>query len=65
MNELTFDVVADLTGETAEEEHEKAVERVRKGGKAHKEVLTPEQRKEIARKAAGARWEKKQALYVA
>ncbi len=30
-----------------------------KGGKARAEKLTPEQRKEIARKAAKARWEKK------
>jgi len=31
----------------------------KKGGKARAESLTPEQRKEIARKAAKARWEKK------
>ena len=30
-----------------------------KGGKARAEKLTPEQRKEIARKAAKARWDKK------
>jgi hypothetical protein len=30
-----------------------------KGGKARAEKLTPEERKEIARKAAKARWEKK------
>jgi hypothetical protein len=30
----------------------------KKGGKARAEKLTPEQRKEIARKAARARWEK-------
>jgi hypothetical protein len=30
-----------------------------KGGKARAEKLTPEQRKEIARKAARARWDKK------
>ncbi len=29
-----------------------------KGGKARKEKLTPEQRKEIAKKAASARWKK-------
>ena len=62
MNELAFSVVADLTGETAEEEHEKAVERGRKGGekggKARKEKLTPERRKEIAKKAAAARWQR-------
>jgi len=62
MNELAFDVVAELTGETAEVEHEKAVERGReggkKGGKARKKALTPEQRSEIARIAAEARWKK-------
>jgi hypothetical protein len=31
----------------------------RKGGKARAEKLTPEQRSEIARKAAKARWAKK------
>jgi len=31
----------------------------KKGGKARAEKLTPEQRKEIAQKAAKARWEKK------
>ncbi|MFZ0942880.1 MAG: hypothetical protein WB930_19755 [Syntrophobacteraceae bacterium] len=30
-----------------------------KGGKARAEKLTPEQRKEIAKKAANARWSKK------
>ena len=30
-----------------------------KGGKARAEKLTPEQRKEIARKAAKARWDKR------
>jgi len=30
-----------------------------KGGKARAEKLTPEQRKEIARRAAKARWDKK------
>ena len=33
-----------------------AVELGRKGGKARAEKLTPEQRSEIARKAAEARW---------
>ena len=31
-----------------------------KGGKARAEKLSPERRKEIARKAAKARWERKQ-----
>ena len=63
MNELAFDVVAELTGETAEEEHIAAIERGqkggRKGGKARAAKLTPEQRREIAKKAAATRWEKK------
>jgi len=46
-----------------EEKNPAAVElgrlRVKKGGKVHAEKLTPEQRSEIARKAAKARWEKK------
>jgi hypothetical protein len=32
----------------------------KKGGKARAKKLTPEERKEIAKKAARARWEKKQ-----
>lgn len=32
----------------------------RKGGKARAEALSPEQRKEIASRAARARWEKKE-----
>jgi hypothetical protein len=32
------------------------------GGKARADALTPEKRKEIARKAAAARWGKKNAL---
>jgi general stress protein YciG len=36
-----------------------AQEFARKGGNARAKALTPEQRKEIARKAAQARWAKK------
>jgi hypothetical protein len=53
-------------GEPAEEPSDKNPHAValgrlggQKGGKARAEKLTPEQRKEIARKAAKARWEKK------
>ncbi len=66
-NQLAKRVVDLATGE-AEEPVEKstknpaAVELGRlggkKGGKARAEKLTPEQRKEIARKAAEARWRK-------
>lgn len=52
-------------GEPAEEPSEKNPHAValgrlggKKGGKARAEKLTPEQRKEIARKAAKARWSK-------
>jgi len=52
-------------GEPAEEPSEKNPHAValgrlggKKGGKARAEKLTPEERKEIARKAAKARWEK-------
>ena len=47
----------------SEEKNPAAVELGRlgglKGGKARAAKLTPEQRKEIARKAAKARWDKK------
>lgn len=36
-----------------------AVQFARKGGKARADKLTPEQRKEIARKAVQARWAKR------
>jgi hypothetical protein len=38
-----------------------AVEFARKGGKASAKKLTPEQRREKARKAAQARWQKRKA----
>ncbi len=41
---------------TPEERHNAAILLGRKGGKARADKLTPEQRKEIARKAAQARW---------
>lgn len=48
------------TGEIEEETDEKpasaAAELGRKGGKARAKKLTPEQRREIASKAASARW---------
>ncbi|MEJ0077997.1 MAG: RNA-binding protein [Alphaproteobacteria bacterium] len=48
------------TGE-ADEDYGKAPKRAKgglKGGKARAAALTPEQRSEIARAAAGARWKK-------
>lgn len=67
-NQLAKLIVDISTGE-AEEEHTKEREKNpaavalgklggKKGGKARAEKLTPEQRKEIARKAATARWKK-------
>ncbi len=73
-NVTAFRIIQEATREDDEEEQETppepppeknpaAVELGRlggkKGGKARAEKLTPEQRKEIARKAAKARWEKK------
>lgn len=51
-----------LPGDTSDGKNPAAVELGRlgglKGGKARAEKLTPEQRSEIARKAAAKRWEK-------
>lgn len=52
------------TGEEEEEfeappvKNEAAAELGRKGGRKRAEVVAPERRSEIARKAAGARWKK-------
>ncbi len=51
------------TGEIEEDldndgKNKAAVELGRRGGKARAEKITPERRREIARKAARARWEK-------
>lgn len=47
------------TGEADEDGKNKAAQSLgRRGGKARADKLTPEQRKEIARKAAAKRWEK-------
>lgn len=67
LNRLAADVVAEATGEKEPEpestKNPAAVELGRmgglKGGKARAAKLTPEQRSEIARKAAEARWKKK------
>jgi hypothetical protein len=66
LNRLAAEIVAEATGEvkpSPKPEREKnpaAVELGRKGGlkggKARAEKLTPEQRSEIARKAARSRW---------
>jgi hypothetical protein len=75
-----FRVVQEATGQAGEPETEKtepepiegknphavALGRLGglKGGKARFQKLTPEQRKEIARKAAQARWAKHQVSYL-
>lgn len=67
LNLLSKKIVEIATeGEPAEEPSDKNPHAValgrlggKKGGKARAEKLTPEERKEIARKAAKARWEKK------
>ena len=66
INQRAASTVALATGEatedeqtpepTAEERHTAAVMLGRKGGKARAEKMSPEQRKEIAKKAAQARW---------
>jgi hypothetical protein len=65
LNRLAFSIVEDATSEEPEPDPYEgkdpaAVELGRKGGlkggKARAEKLTPEQRSEIARKAARARW---------
>ncbi len=49
--------VEDDTGDDGK--NKAAVERGRKGGRARAEKMTPEQRSEVARKAAQARWSKR------
>jgi len=63
INETAFSVVQQAIGEAEPQESTKdqdAVESGRrgglKGGKARASKLTPEERAEIARKAAAARW---------
>lgn len=64
VNETAHRVVAEATGEI--EKHKKNPAAVAlgrlggaKGGKARADSLTPERRKEIAARAAMARWEKR------
>lgn len=65
LNQLAKRIVDEATDETTPEEIDEkkkaAIESGRKGGlkggKARAEKLTPEERSEIAKKAATARWE--------
>jgi hypothetical protein len=64
LNQLAAAIATEATGETPEEPpsnknpHAVALGRLggQKGGKARAKKLTPEERREIARKAATARW---------
>lgn len=62
INILASQIVGEATKESSIEKNPAAVALGRlgglKGGKARAEKLTPEQRKEIAKKAAKARWSK-------
>ena len=66
LNKLAAAITAEATGEKPEEPpdnrnpHAVALGRLggQKGGKARAKKLTPEQRREIARKAAETRWRK-------
>jgi len=70
INQLAAQIVQEATGEGSEQRSDQddsdknpaavALGRLggQKGGKARAAKLTPEQRKEIARKAAAARWHK-------
>lgn len=68
LNQLAKSIVDQATGEAPIEpkpEKNKAAQELGrlgglKGGKARAEKLTPEQRSEIAKKAANARWKTKQ-----
>ena len=52
--------VTQIPESTPEERHAAAVTLGKKGGKARASKLTAEQRREIAKKAAQARWQKRQ-----
>ena len=58
LNQLAKRIVDITTGEEPDEPEETTFEQERasKGGEARTEKLTPEERSEIARKAAKARW---------
>lgn len=61
-NTLAFDIVQQVTGQKPQEKDPAAVALGRKGGlkggKARAAKLTPEQRVDIAKTAATARWKK-------
>lgn len=70
INQIAYQIVQEATGQAPKPQEEpidpiksaaSALGRLgaKKGGHARAEKLTPERRKEIARKAITARWEKK------
>jgi hypothetical protein len=58
VNELAWSIVNDLTGDEPPAPEPNKVETGKKGGEARAAKLTPKERREIARKAARARWGK-------
>ena len=56
---LIVDIATGQKTETLPDKDEAAVALGRKGGKARAESLSPERKKEIARKAAASRWGQK------
>lgn len=60
LNQVAFDVVRHAAGEVPPEKPKALAGRKggRIGGKRRAAALTPEQRRQIARKAAKARWRK-------
>ena len=58
MNQLAKAIVDIATGEAAEDAPARGRPGGLKGGEARAEKLAPEQRREIAQKAAAKRWEK-------
>jgi len=60
VNLIASNIVGQVTGESSKNPNAVALGRLGglKGGKARASKLTPEQRKEIAKKAARARWGK-------
>lgn len=58
LNELAASIVEEATSESGKNPHAVALGRLggKKGGPARAKKLTPEQRREIAQKAARLRW---------
>ena len=58
VNVIASNIIGQVTGESSKNPNAVALGRLGglKGGKARADKLTPEQRKEIAKKAANSRW---------